>query len=111
MKFRLIVTTAAALALAGAGSAHASPVSAPRVSSAVQGVQVPFMLVNVLQQTPTPQPSGGDVKIDVDLDDDGTVWYTDPFWIVIGVAAVIVIVALVAMASRGGSGGGTTVVR
>ena len=50
------------------------------------------------------------MKIDVDLDDDGAVWYTDPLWIVLGAAAVIVVVALVAAAARGG-GGGTTVIR
>jgi hypothetical protein len=63
-----------------------------------------------VQDPTTPaQPKGGDVKVDVDLDDDGTVWYTDPLWIVLGVAAVVVVVALVAAASRGG--GGTTVIR
>ncbi len=103
MRFPTIVTTAAALALIGFTQAPAS----------AQPVDMPMLAIaSAVQQTPPAQPQGGDIKVDVDLDDDGpTVWYTDPLWIVLGAAAVIVVVALVAMAARGGGGGSTTVIR
>ena len=58
-------------------------------------------------QPVTQPPAKGEVELDVDVN-DGSAWYTDPVWIVIGVAALVIIVALIAMAGRGG---GTTVVR
>ena len=98
MRFPMIVATAVLLT-AGAGAANAAPtLDTPFLVSAVSAVQDPA------------PPKGGDVKVDVDLDTDRTVWYTDPLWIVLGAAAVIVVVALVAAAARGG-GGGTTVIR
>jgi hypothetical protein len=109
----MLVTTAAVLALASAGTATAAPMTATRVAPTVQAVSVPFLMTaSVMQATQQPpaQP-GGQVKVDVDLNNDRTVWYADPFWVVIGVAAVIVIVALVAMAARGSGSGGTTVIR
>jgi hypothetical protein len=97
MRIPLIVATAVLLT-AGAGAANAAPT-----------LDTPFLTIASAVQDPAP-PKGGDVKVDVDLDSDGgTVWYTDPLWIVLGVAAVVVVVALVAAASRGG--GGTTVIR
>ena len=98
MRIPMIVATAVLLT-AGAGAANAAPtLDTPFLMNAVSAVQDPA------------PPKGGDVKVDVDLDSDGgTVWYTDPLWIVLGVAAVVVVVALVAAASRGG--GGTTVIR
>lgn len=101
MRIPMIVATAVLLT-AGAGAANAAPT-----------LDMPYLLSASVVQDPgtTAQPKGGDVKVDVDLDDDGpTVWYTDPLWIVLGAAAVIVVVALVAAAARGG-GGGTTVIR
>lgn len=100
MRIPLIVATAVLLT-AGAGAANAAPM-----------LDTPFLAVASAVQDPTTpaQPKGGDVTVDVDLDRDGTVWYTDPLWIVLGAAAVIVVVALVAAAARGG-GGGTTVIR
>ena len=100
MRIPMIVATAVLLT-AGAGAANAAPT-----------LDVPYLVTAAAVQDPAPaQPKGGDVKVDVDLDDDGgTVWYTDPLWIVLGAAAVIVVVALVAAAARGG-GGGTTVIR
>lgn len=99
MRIPMIVATAVLLT-AGAGAASAIPT-----------VETPYLVTAASTvQDPAP-PKGGDVKVDVDLDTDGgTVWYTDPLWIVLGAAAVIVIVALVAAAARGG-GGGTTVIR
>ena len=101
MRIPMIVATAMLLTV-GAGRASAAP-----------SLDTPFLVnASALQQTPPAQPqtSGGDVKVDVDLNHDRTVWYTDPLWIVLGAAAVIVVVALVAAAARGG-GGGTTVIR
>jgi hypothetical protein len=97
MRIPMIVATAVLLT-AGAGAANAAPTA-----------DVPYLVTAAAVQDPAP-PKGGDVKVDVDLDDDGAVWYTDPLWIVLGAAAVIVVVALVAAAARGG-GGGTTVIR
>jgi hypothetical protein len=98
MRIPMIVATAVLLT-AGAGAASALPV-----------VDTPLLVAASAVQDPAP-PKGGDVKVDIDLDRDGTtVWYTDPLWIVLGAAAVIVVVALVAAAARGG-GGGTTVIR
>ena len=96
-----MIVTAAVLMLVGAKQSSAAPT-----------MDMPFLVTaSALQDpTPQPQPSGGDVKVDVDLGQDRTVWYTDPLWIVLGAAAVIVVVALVAAASRG-NGGGTTVIR
>lgn len=98
MRIPMIVATAVLLTV-GAGAAPAAST-----------MDMPYLAVaSAVQQTPPAQPSGGDVKVDVDLDDDGGVWYTDPLWIVLGAAAVIVVIALVAAAARGG--GGTTVIR
>ena len=97
MQIPMIVATAVLLT-AGAGAANAAPT-----------LDTPYLITAAAVQDPAP-PKGGDVKVDVDLDSGGTVWYTDPLWIVLGAAAVIVVVALVAAAARGG-GGGTTVIR
>lgn len=106
MRFPTIAMMAAVLLAGGAGSAQAG---ASNLDPAVQVYQVPLAVIASTQAQPPAQP-GGDVKVDVDLSDDGGVWYTDPLWIVLAAAAVIIVVALVAMAARGG-GGGTTVVR
>ena len=91
MRIPMIVATAMLLTV-GAGNASAAPAT-----------DTPFLVTASMQQTPPAQP-GGQVKVDVDLDND-----RDPLWIILGAAAVIVGVALVAAASKGG--GGTTVVR
>lgn len=101
MRFLTLFTTAAALLLTGATVAPAATTAAS--SSRLVGMTAP-MSINAVQDVPNP-----DVKVDVDLDDDRTVWYADPFWIVIGVAVIGLIVVLVALSSRGG--GGTTVIR
>lgn len=97
MRIPMIVATAMLLTV-GAGNASAAPAT-----------DTPLLVTASLQQTPPQQPTGGEVKVDIDLDDDRTVWYTDPLWIILGAAAVIVVIALIAAASKGG--GGTTVVR
>jgi hypothetical protein len=101
MRIPMIVATAVLLT-ASAGAANAVPT-----------MDMPFLVTASAVQDPPPppaQPKGGDVKIDVNLEDDRTIWYTDPLWIVLGAAAVIVVVALIAAASRGGAGG-TTIVK
>jgi streptogramin lyase len=100
MRIPMIVATAVLLT-ASARAANAAPT-----------MDIHFLMTASAVQDPPPppaQPKGGDVKIEVDLDNDGTVWYTDPLWIVLGAAAVIVVVALIAAASRGA--GGTTIVK
>lgn len=100
MRVPLLLATAVLLS-AGAGAASAAPT-----------MDLPYLLTASAVQDPTTppaQPKGGDVKVDIDLDEGRTVWYTDPLWIVLGAAAVIVVVALVAAAARGG--GGTTIVQ
>ena len=97
MRIPMIVATAVLLT-AGAQAANAAPT-----------LDTPFLVTAASAvQDPAP-PKGGDVKVDINLDEGRTVWYTDPLWIVLGAAAVIVVVALIAAASRGG--GGTTVIR
>ena len=96
MRIPMIVASAMLLTV-GAGNVSAAPT-----------LDTPFLVTASVQETPAQQP-GGQVKVDVNVDDGRTVWYTDPLWIVLGAAAVIVVVALIAAASRGG--GGTTVVR
>jgi hypothetical protein len=99
MRIPMIVATAMVLAV-GAGNASAAPAT-----------DTPLLVTATIQQTPPPQqPAGGQVKVDVNLDDDRNVWYADPLWIILGAAAVIVVVALIAAAARGG-GSSTTVVR
>jgi hypothetical protein len=67
MRIPMIVATAVLLT-AGA-----------RVAPAASTMDMPYMVTTTaLQQTPPAQPSGGDVKVDVDLGSDRTVWYTDP---------------------------------
>ena len=99
MRIPMLVATAMLLT-ASAGAAKAAPT-----------LDVPYLVASAVQDPAPAPPKGGDVSVDVDLDrDGGTVWYSDPLWIVLGAAAVIVVVALVAAAARGG-GGGTTVIR
>lgn len=99
MRIPMMVATVMLFTM-GAGTASAAPTA-----------DVPLLVASAVQDpTPPAPPKGGDVKVDIDLDRNEGVWYTDPLWIVLGAAAVIVIVALVAAAARGG-GGGTTVVR
>ncbi len=68
-----------------------------------------------LQQGQPPaqaNPSGKSPEIDVHVGDDdagGTVWYTNPLWITIGVIAALVVIVIIALAARGG--GSTTVIR
>jgi hypothetical protein len=98
----MLITTAAAILMSGATVAPAATTAAS--SSKLVVTSVPMAISAAVQNVPEPE-----IKVDVDLADDRTVWYADPFWIVIGVAVIGLIVVLVALSSRGG--GGTTVIR
>lgn len=39
-------------------------------------------------------------QIDVDVNEGGEAWYTDPVWLVLGVIALVVLVLLIAAATR-----------
>jgi hypothetical protein len=106
MRFVTMMTSAAVLLFAGANSAPAAPHGA---SGPAWAVTAPVVATFATVQDAQPQPPAkGEVDVNVDLDSGGTVWYADPFWIAVGVIALVVIVLLVALAGRGG---GTTVVR
>jgi hypothetical protein len=53
------------------------------------------------------QPPSGQVDVNIRTD-GGSDWWLSPFWIGVGVVALIVLVAVIVMASRGG---GTTIVK
>jgi hypothetical protein len=109
---RILMTSAAALLIAGATALPAAPSASASTLPAIAAVQAPVSAYLTVVQEPQAQPQsqGGEVKLKVDINDNsGTVWYADPFWIAIGVIALVVVVLLVALATRGG--GTTTVVR
>jgi hypothetical protein len=54
------------------------------------------------------QPDTPDLKIDVDLDNDDPVWYTNPLWLAIGGLGLLVLILIVVFAARGS---GTTVIK
>ncbi len=51
------------------------------------------------------------VRVDVHTPETNTVWYADPFWIGVGVVAVLIIIVLAIAASRRGGETTTTVIR
>lgn len=57
---------------------------------------------------PAPPPAEGGTDIDVTVQHDDGVWYTDPVWLAVGACLLILIVALVVAGSRSSS---TTVVK
>lgn len=62
------------------------------------------------QDPPPPQsppPSGG-ADVDIKVTTDDGVWYTEPVWVALGAAVVILLVALIVAGSRSG---GTTVIK
>jgi hypothetical protein len=48
--------------------------------------------------------------VNVDVDDDDSAWYVNP-WVIGGAIAAILVIALIAAASRGRDGGGTTIIK
>ena len=59
----------------------------------------------VAQQPDAPSPPA---RIDVDINSNDGVWYTNPVWLALGAIALIVLVLLIVSASRTG---GTTIVK
>ena len=53
------------------------------------------------------QPSG-QLDVNIDVNEGGGAWWTNPVWIAIGVIALVLLVMIVAMAARSG---GTTVIK
>lgn len=49
-----------------------------------------------------------EVKVELQTDDRGGAWYTQPVWIAIGIIALVLIITLISMAGRGRD---TTVVK
>ena len=111
----MIIASAAVLSVAGAKTLPAAT-QAPLSQAPVAMVHAPIAALAALQDPANPQPaqpaqpqtSKGDVKVDINTTTTHS-WYADPFWVAIGVIALVVIVLLVAFAGRGG--GTTTVVR
>lgn len=98
-----MMTLAAALVLATATAAPPAPATTTNsvVASvtAVAFTPVTYGTLNVRTQ---------DAKVEVDVDDDGGAWYTNPVWIAIGIVALVLIVLLITAAGRRDS---TTVVK
>ena len=111
MRVAMLIPSAALLFV----SAAAVPAAPRGPTGSTPALRAPVSMTLTLAQEqaqpqppPQPQTQGGDVKLNVDIKTD-RVWYADPFWITIGVVALLVIVLIAVMASRGG--GTTTVVR
>jgi hypothetical protein len=66
------------------------------------GVIEPTMATNDYVVAAQQQPSSGQVDVDIRADRDAD-WWASPFWIGVGVVAlIIVLIAVITMASRGG---------
>ena len=111
MRVAMLIPSAALLF----ASASALPAAPRGPAGSMPALRAPIsMTLTVAQEQAQPQPppqpqsQGGEVKLKVDVTTD-RVWYADPFWVTIGVVALLVIVLIAVMASRGG--GTTTVVR
>ena len=111
MRFAMIIASTAVLSVAGAKALPAAPLAPVSSAPTIAAVHAPVAALLLVQDPtttqPQPQTSKGDVKVDITT--TTTHWYADPFWVAIGVIALVVIVLLVALAGR--SGGTTTVVR
>lgn len=88
---RLAIALLALLGLAAAGN-----VATPALAAADSGY------VLAMAQQP------GQYSIDIDANDAGAAWWSNPLWIGIGVVALVLLVVIIALAVRGG---GTTVIK
>jgi hypothetical protein len=108
----MIIASTAVLSVAGAKALPAAPPvpvsSAPTIAAVHAPVAAMLLVQDPATAQPQPQTAKGDVKVDINTTTTRS-WYADPFWVAIGVIALVVIVLLVAFAGRGG--GTTTVVR
>jgi hypothetical protein len=108
MRFRMIMTSAAALLFAGAVPAKASPVEhapAPNAIAAVVPTTVAPTLA-LLQQPPAEPVERTRVTTETT-----TSWYADPIWIGVGLVALLVVILLIVVASRRSGDSSTTVIR
>jgi hypothetical protein len=86
-------------------------VSAPSTAAASDSqITAP---IYALQQQPAPEPAPApdpapDLNVDLDVDRGGTVWYTDPVWLVLGGLGLLIVILLIVFAVRGN---GTTIVK
>jgi hypothetical protein len=77
----------------------------PALPAAPAGFDVTVQAMAAQQpDAPSPPPA----RVDVDIDTNDGVWYTNPVWLALGAIALIVLVLLIVSASRTG---GTTVVK
>ena len=93
-----MMTAAAALVLATASVAPATPFRSASVVPMVTAVSItPAAHVVAAVQSPTPPP-----KVDVTISTNNSrgAWYTQPMWIAIGVIGLIVIILLAVVAGR-----------
>jgi hypothetical protein len=90
---RFVIAMLAALGILIGGAA----LPATALAAADSGYAV------VLDQQPT-----GQLDVDIDVNEGGGAWWTNPIWIAIGVIGALVVVLLIVMAVRGG---GTTIVK
>ena len=91
-----LTTAAAAFTLATAAiPSPARATSAPVVAS-VAAVAAPSSIIAT--RAMLPQDQG--VKIELETNDGGGAWYTQPVWIAIGVIALVLLVVLISMAGR-----------
>ena len=105
-----IMISAGALILAGATAAPAAATPL-NTTPAVAAVQAPAAALLLTTQDPAAQPATPKPDVDVNVKTtETTTWYASPFWITVGVIALVVVVLLIAMAMRGG-GSSTTVIR
>jgi len=99
-----MMTTAAALVLATATVAPATPNPSAGVVPTVTAVSI-TPATHVVAAALTQDAK---LEIDVKTDDSRGAWYTQPMWIAIGVIALVVIILLAVVAGRRDS---TTVVK
>jgi hypothetical protein len=71
---------------------------------AVPSAAAGFLVGSASAQSEVPD----EVDIDLNVNEGGRAWYTNPVWIVVGAVILLLIVLIAVMSSRGG---GTTVVR
>jgi hypothetical protein len=98
---RALLLVILCFALAGAGMVNLA------VAQSQNSIAAAASLLALQQPPPADPPPAGGSEVDVDIDADGGVWYTNPVWLVLGAAVVIAVIALLVSGSRSS----TTVVK
>lgn len=91
--FLTVMALAAVLSIPAAPPNHALHAIAPAI-----------VVADAQQAAPSPP-----AQVDVQIHQNGRVWYASPVWIAIGAIGLVVLILLIIVATRGG--GTTTVVR